>query len=57
MSIYQSIYDIINQYIFGMSIVSGSYQDLVAIFLSSVACIFFFALPLVIVWRIIRVFL
>lgn len=52
---YDNIYMLIEQYIFSGSIITGSYQELVAISLSSIACIFLFALPFIIVWRIIKV--
>lgn len=54
MSIYQEIYNLINTYIFGGLITAGSHQELVAILLSSAACIFIFALPFTIVLKIIK---
>ena len=56
-NIYQGIYDLLNQYVFGNTIVEGSYQDLIVIFLSTCACVFLVVLPFVVVWRIMRVFL
>lgn len=56
-NIYQGIYDLLNQYVFGNTIVEGSYQDLIAIILSTCACVFLVVLPFVVVWRIMRVFL
>lgn len=55
MSIYQTIYDLIETYIF-TSVEVGTYQELICIALSSCACIFLIALPFLIVWRIIRLF-
>lgn len=56
-NIYQGIYDLLNQYVFGNTIVEGSYQDLIVIILSTCACVFLVVLPFVVVWRIMRVFL
>lgn len=49
MSIYQSIYDLINTYVFGNAIVVGTYQDLVTIILSTIACVYLVALPFLVV--------
>ena len=49
MNIYQTCYDLVNQYIYGSSIQVGTYQDLVAIVVATAACIFVFALPFFIV--------
>lgn len=57
MNVYQSCYDLINEFIYGNTVVSGSYQELVCIAVATVACIAVFALPFVIVWRIVRTFL
>lgn len=54
MNIYQNIFDIVQQYIFGGVDLTAS-MDLVAITLSSIGCIFVFSLPFVIVWRIIKI--
>lgn len=54
MSIYQSLYDLINTYIFGSSIVAGSFQELVAILFSTFGCVFLVALPFMVVWRLIK---
>lgn len=48
MTIYQSIYNIIEQYIFG-AVQSGSHEELVTILMSTFACILCFALPFVLV--------
>lgn len=54
MNIYETCYNLINQYIFGSSLVSGSHEDLIAILLSSIATIFLFSLPFLIVWKVIK---
>lgn len=54
MSIYTDIYNLINTYIFGGLIEAGTHQELVAILLSTVACIFVFSLPFLLVWKILK---
>lgn len=54
MNIYQDIFDIVKQYIFG-NVELTAHMDLVAITLSTIGCIFVFALPFVIVWRLIKI--
>lgn len=57
MSIYLTCYDLINEFIFGGEVLLGTYTDLVCILLSSIACIFCFSLPFIIVWRAIKLFI
>lgn len=54
MTIYQSIYNIIEQYIFG-TVQAGSHQELVTILMSTFGCILCFALPFVLVWLFIKI--
>lgn len=54
MSIYEQIYNLIQNYIYGNIVVVGSYQELVLVLLSTIACIFLMALPFIVVYRIIR---
>lgn len=54
MNIYQDIFDIVKQYIFGGVELTAN-MDLVAITLSTIGCVFVFALPFVIVWRLIKI--
>ncbi len=56
-NIYQQFYDLLNNYIFGSTVVPNTYEDLICIIISTVACLLLVALPFVIVWRVIRVFL
>ena len=42
---YQGLYDLINTYIFGGTVVAGSYQDLVCILVATIGCLFFVAMP------------
>lgn len=54
MNIYQTCYDLVNTYIYGGSVIEGSYMELVAIAVSTCACLFVFSLPFIIVWRVIK---
>lgn len=53
MPIYQSCYELIEQYIYG-TVEVGSYQELVCIAFSTLACLFVMALPFILVYMIIR---
>ena len=54
MNIYQNLFDLINTYIYGNSVVAGSYQELVCILVATCACIFVFALPFLVVYFVIK---
>lgn len=54
MNIYQSIYELLNTYIFGGSVLQGSYQELVCIAVATCACIFVFAIPFLVAWSVIK---
>ena len=54
MNIYQDIFDIVKEYIFGGVELTAN-MDLVAITLSTIGCVFVFALPFIIVWRLIKI--
>ena len=56
MSIYQNIYDLIVQYIYG-GVQLTSDMELVTVTLATMACIFVFALPFLVVWKVIRMIL
>lgn len=53
MNIYQDIYDIIIQYIYNNADLTA-HMDLVAVTLSTIGCIFVFAVPFIVIWRLIR---
>lgn len=57
MSIYQSLYELINTYIFGGGIVANSYQELVAILISTTGCIFLVSVPFMLVWKVVKTIL
>jgi hypothetical protein len=54
MSVYENIYQLVNTYIFNGSIVTGSYQDLVTIILSTIACVYLVALPFLVVRKLLN---
>lgn len=51
-SIYQSCFDLIHTYIYG-GLELTSDMSLVCTLLSTIACIFCFALPFIVVWKVI----
>lgn len=51
-NIYGELYELLSQYLFGGGELSSN-QELINIFLTSVGTIFVFALPFVIVWKVI----
>ena len=53
MSIYQSCFDLIHTYIYG-GVELTSDMNLVATLIATIACIFCFALPFLVVWLIIK---
>lgn len=55
MNIYQSLYDTLNTYVFGNSIVANSVQDLATTLISLGGTIFLVAIPFLVVWKIIKV--
>lgn len=52
MNIYNTLYELINTYVYGGSIVAESVADLVATLISTAGCIFLIAVPFMLVWRI-----
>lgn len=54
MNIYQSLYDLLNEFVFGNAIVAGSHQDLVATLISTCGVVFLVSLPFLLVWKVIR---
>lgn len=54
MNIYQSLYDLVNTYVYGNTIVAGSVADLVATLIGTCGCLFLVSLPFLLVWRIAR---
>lgn len=54
MNIYQSLYDLVNQYIYGNAVEAGTYMELVCIIVATAGCLFVMALPFILVYRIIK---
>lgn len=54
LNVYDILYDLINSYIFGNSVVIGSYQDLICIIVSVLGCLFLIALPFIMIFSVIR---
>ena len=53
MSIYQNIYDLIVQYIYGGVQLTAD-MELVTVSLATCACIFVFSLPFLLVWKVLK---
>ena len=56
MGIYQSLYSIINEYIFSGAIVAESVQDLACTLVALIGSVFVIALPFYVVIRFLRLF-
>lgn len=56
MNIYQSLYDVINTYIYGGGLVAGSYEELVCVLMSTIGVIALVSIPFVIVKKVIDLF-
>lgn len=55
MSIYQNIYDLIVTYVYGGATLSA-HMELVTVTLATIGCVFVFALPFVLVWKVCKMF-
>lgn len=53
--IYQSLYDLIVQYVYGGAVVAYSYEELCAVFFSTVGSFVVMAIPFIVVFFIIKV--
>ena len=56
-NIYQSIYDLIVNQIFGGSVTAGSPPEFIATMFSTFACCFLIAIPFVACWKIVKIIL
>ena len=54
MSIYQNIYDLIVNYIYGNVTLTPD-MELVTVTLSTIGCVFVVALPFIVVWQFIKI--
>lgn len=57
MVIYDTLYSLLEQYIYGGYINPGDFSDLVCTLVSTIGCLFVVALPFVVVWRAIKLFI
>lgn len=53
MSIYQGLYDLVHQYVYG-GLQLTTDMELVATLISTMGCVFLVALPFAVVWKIIK---
>lgn len=53
MGIYQTCFDLVEQYIYG-TVTVGSYQELVCIAVATIASLFVMAIPFIVVWCLIK---
>lgn len=51
MNIYQTLYDLINNYVFAGEIVAETVPDLVTTLLSTCGTIFVVAIPFILIWK------
>lgn len=54
--IYNNLYNLINTYIFNNAVVGGEFTELVCVLLSAIGCVFVFAIPFLLVWKVINIF-
>lgn len=52
--IYQSLYDLVNQYIFNNAVIVGSYQELICIAVATCGAVFVMALPFILVIKVVK---
>lgn len=54
MNIYQNLFDLIHEYIFGMEELTAN-TDLVCTLVATTGCLFVIAIPFIITWKVIRI--
>lgn len=54
MNIYNNLYTLIEQYVFGNAIVTGSNQELIATLVATFGTLFVIAIPFALVWKVIK---
>lgn len=54
MNIYNNLYSLIEQYVFGNAIVTGSNQELIATLVATFGTLFVIAIPFALVWKVIK---
>lgn len=54
MNIYNNLYTLIEQYVFGNAIAVGSNQELIATLVATFGTLFVIAIPFALVWKVIK---
>lgn len=54
LDLYNEIYSLIVNNIFGGSVQVGTYPDLISSLFSAIACMFVLAIPFILVWKVIK---
>lgn len=54
-NIYQTAYDLINQYVYGNTVVAGEFPDLMCVLGATAMCAFTVAVPFIVVKKVIDV--
>lgn len=54
MNVYQTLYDLVNQYIFNNTVVVNTYQELVCVLVATCGALFVMALPFMLVYKVVR---
>lgn len=53
-NLFQTLYDLLNTYIFGGLAESGNYYDLICILVSTIGNLFLIALPFICIFKVVR---
>jgi hypothetical protein len=53
-NIYQTLYDLLNTYVYGGTVLPDTYQDLVLIGFSTFATLFVMSLPFLVCWHLVK---
>ena len=57
MVIYDTLYGLLSEYIFGGGIELGTYPDLICMLVATIGCLLVVALPFIVIWRAIKLFI
>lgn len=52
-SIYQTFIDLLSTYIFGNNVPTGSWEELMCILISTLACLFVVLIPFIVVYKVV----
>lgn len=53
-NLFDTCYQLLNQYIFGGTVVANTYADLFCVLVSGIATLFLISLPFIVVWQFIK---